>query len=141
MRRELTVLRFLRRKRPQQFPLTYRVFLVAVWLSFAAAGGHYGGLPLAIAGLVVGIVVGLGIMLCWAADENGGDSPEQRRATFGRMAKWFGWSAVAIFVLMAIFVNVAELEVFGAPESCACLGVFVACVVAWVILKALSLPN
>jgi hypothetical protein len=90
--------------------------------------------------MVGGIVVGLPIMLCWAADEEVGDSPDELRARLGRFARWFGWAAVAIFVLTAIFANMdGTSEMWGA--GAACIAALMGCVVTWVVLKALSLPN
>jgi hypothetical protein len=58
---------FQRKKRRPQMPLGYRIFFVAVLQAFIAAGDHLGGPPLAMAGVLVGTIVALAIILVWAA--------------------------------------------------------------------------
>jgi hypothetical protein len=65
------------------------------------------------------------------------------RARIGRLARWLGWSVVAMLTLMTVIANrAAPDDGFAALKLWTCFGVFfVACAVAWVILKALSLPS
>jgi hypothetical protein len=69
------------------------------------------------------------------------DSPEEERARLGHLASWLSWSLVAIFVLLVVLDNVVEVDGVSPLEAYACLGIFVALIVAWAILKALSLPD